>query len=281
MIAIVGSTGNTGAALARLLHTRGVPFRALSRDPARARAALGEGVEIVGVPRPEDLVAGLRGAERVYAALGGTPQLLEVERAVIDAARAAGVRHLVKLSGVEVDPAPAQIQRIHAAAEAHLVASGLDWTILGANFFFQNLLAFAGAVRQGVLPMPTGAGRAAMVDVEDIAAVAAAALTEPGHEGRRYRVNGPEALDHAEVAAILARVTGREVRFLDLPGPAWEASLVGAGLPDWLAAQLTDIYTRFFGQPGAAALSPDVERVLGRPGRTLAAWAEANAAAFR
>ena len=281
MIAIVGSTGNTGAALARLLHSRGVPFRALSRDPARARAVLGEGADIVGVPTPEALVAGLRGADRVYAALGGTPELLEVEREVIDAAHAAGVRHFVKLSGVEVEPAPSRIQQIHAAAEAHLRASGMAWTILGANFFHQNLLAFAGAVRQGVLPMPTGAGRAAMIDVEDIAAVAAAALTEPGHEGRRYRVSGPESLDHAEVAAILGRVAGREVRFLDLPGPAWEGSLVEAGVPAWLAAQLTDVYGRFFGTPGAAALSPDVERVLGRPGRSVAAWAELNAAAFR
>ncbi len=282
MVLVVGSTGNTGSALCSLLAARGVPFRALTRDPIRARAVLGPAADLVtaDVTDRAAIDAALRGVDAVYAALGGTPHLLEAERMLIDAASRAGVRHYVKLSGVEVRPALATIQKIHAAAEAHLASSGMPWTVLGGNFFFQNFLAFIPAIRAGVLPLPTGARRAALVDVADIANAAACVLTTAGHEGRRYRMTGPASLSHADAAAIFTDGLGHPVQHVDVPPAAFQQAGVDAGLPPWLAEQLTDIYTTFFGEPGAAAVSDDIARLTSTPPRDLAAWVRANRAVF-
>lgn len=272
MISVLGATGNTGAAVCRALLMRGVPFRAISRDPAAARARLGVDAVQADVEDRDSLAAALRGSERVYLAMGGAPRLEEVERSIIDVAEEVGVRQLVKLSGVEVEPAHAIVQRIHGAVEARLRESRLDWTVLGGNFFYQNFLGFVGPVQAGVLPLPTGDGRAAMVDAADIGRVAAAVLTGGDHAGRRYRLTGPEALRHADVAERLSVVLGRAVVHVDVPADAFTAAGVGAGMPPWFATWLTDIYTRFFGTPGAVAVSDDVERLTGVPPRPVEAF---------
>jgi uncharacterized protein YbjT (DUF2867 family) len=266
----------------------GQRVRAVVRDRDKARRMLGAGVELVSgdLERPETLGPALAGARKVYVAVGGatgTPDLVAAECALVDAARAAGVGHYVKVSGIDARPAgPARIQRWHGTIEEHLVASGVPYTILKPSFFMQNFLGLAPAIRAGALPLPTGEASGSHIDSRDIADVAARVLTAPGdsHLGQRYTLTGPESLSHGDVARILSGTLEREVRFVDVPGEAFCQAGVQAGLPPWFADLLTDAYLRVFATGGAARVTEDVPRLLGRPARPFAAFAREHRAAF-
>lgn len=275
MIVVFGATGSTGVPLVRRLMAEGRAVRAAVRDAARARALLGGGVELVeaDLERPATLPRALAGATSVYCAVGGptgTTDLVGAERGLIDAARAAGVGHYVKVSGVDASPeGPARIQRWHGEIERHLEASGVPFTVLRPNFFLQNFLGLAPAIASGALPLPTGEARAALVDARDVADAAAAVLTAPGHTGRRYTLTGPAAVSHGEVAAALARGLGARVEFLDVPPEAFRAGGVDAGMPPWFADLLTDVYVTVFAAGRAARVTDDVARLTGRAPRSL------------
>ena len=283
MIVVVGVTGNTGSALVGELVAAKAPFRAVARDVARAKAMLGPSAEVVrgDLDEPETLEPALRGAERVFAAIGRTPNLVTNEKALIDAAARAGVRHYVKLSGFHVAPdAPAMVQRAHAEIEAHLAASGMARTILGGNFFFQNFLGMAGAIANGVMPAPTADAKAAIVDTRDIARVAARVLTSDGHDGKRYVLTGGEALSHGDAAAIFSDVLKRPIRHVDVPPEGFAQGLEQAGLPPWFTPILTDVYVQLWKGGLAGELSGDVERLTGRAPTSLATFVRDHAATF-
>jgi uncharacterized protein YbjT (DUF2867 family) len=288
MIVVFGATGSTGPHLVDSLLAAGQRVRAVVRDLDKGRRLLRGGVELVpgDIERPETLPAALAGARRVYVAVGGatgTPDLVAAECRLIDAARAAGVGHYVKVSGIDARPdGPARIQRMHGTIEQHLVASGLPYTILKPCFFMQNFLGLAPAIRAGALPLPTGEGKGSLIDSRDIAAVAARVLTDAGdtHLGQRYTLTGPESLSHGDVAHILSGALEREVRFVDVPGEAFCQAGVQAGLPPWFAELLTDVYVRVFAVGGASRVTEDVPRLLGRPARRFAVFAREHRAAF-
>lgn len=292
MIAIVGVTGSTGTQLLRELVGGGHHVRVLARDLARAEALTStvrtqaSRVDFVRVDLedPATFAAALEGVTKCYVAVGGptgTPNLVDAECSFIDAARAAGIAHYVKVSGIDARPeSPARIQQWHGRIVEHLVASGLGYTILEPSFFMQNLLGLVPAIHAGVLPLPTGAGRAALIDARDISRVAAKVLTSEGHVGKRYVLTGPELLDHGEAARVLQRVLERPVMFQDVPEEAFEASLRGAGLPPWFASLLADAYAQVFRRDGAARVTNDVERLTGVRPSTLAAFVVEHRAAF-
>jgi uncharacterized protein YbjT (DUF2867 family) len=283
MILVVGATGTTGSHLVRELVAARVPVRALCRDVARARALLPPQVQLVAgdLERPETLPAALAGVTSVYVALTASPTAVTSENALVDAARAAGVRHLVKLSGVDVSlTAPARVQRMHAQIEQHLQASGIPFTILRANFFMQNFLGMAPAISAGAFHAPTGPGRAALVDARDLASAAARVLTSGGHEGRIYTLTGPQALSHGEAAAILGQLVGHRVDFVDVPVAAFIAGGVQAGLSPWFAETLADVYATVFAVDGCAQVTADIERITGRKPRPLADFVRDHKTAF-
>ncbi len=284
MIGVFGATGSTGMNLVRELAARGEKVRAAVREPARLATALSTAgvapasVEIVrwDLEDPLTFEGALAGVDRCYVAVGGatgTPNLVEAECRFIDAARARGLDHYVRVSGIDARPhSPSAIQKWHGRIGEHLVASGVPYTILEPSFFMQNFLGLAPAIRAGVLPLPTGDGRAGLIDARDIALAAAAVLTSEGHRGRRYVLTGPELFGHGEVAALMSRVLERPVRFEDLPMKAFEQSLVGAGLPSFFAFLLADVYDKVF-RPGLAGrVTEDLEKLIGRPARTLGAF---------
>jgi uncharacterized protein YbjT (DUF2867 family) len=193
----------------------------------------------------------------------------------------AGVRHLVKLSQLAADEAsPVRFLRYHAAVERRIRALGIGATFLRPNLYFQGLLALAGPIReQSQFFAPIGDARVSAVDVRDIAAVAAAALTEPGHEGATYTITGPAAVTHAEIADAIGAGIGREVTFVDVPPEAFAAALRGA-LPDWQVAGLLEDYVHY-ARGEAAAVLPTVPDVTGRAARPVAEFAKDHAESFR
>lgn len=135
-------------------------------------------------------------------------------------------------------------------------------------------------IAAGTLQAPIRHSPVSVVDARDIAAVAAAVLTEDGHEGCTYDVTGPKALTHAEIAAALGEAAGHQVRFEAVPAEAFVAMLEQTAMPAWQAKGLAEDYAHYE-RGEAAEVSGDVKQVTGRPPRTVAEFAAAHADAFR
>jgi uncharacterized protein YbjT (DUF2867 family) len=273
-VLVTGATGNVGRPVVRALLAAGREVRAAVRAPG---SPVPDGAEVVAFDftDPGTWTATFRGVEAVF--LVRPPQIANVRRDMapaLRAARAAGVRQVVLLSLQGAERVPVVP---HAALERELRGSGMDWTFVRAAFFMQNLsTTHAPDIRdRGEIVVPAGRGRTAFVDVEDVAAVAAAALLDPdGHRHRAWTPTGPDALTYAEVATVLGEVLGRPVRYLR-PGAA--AYLRHArrtlGMPAGMAMVTTAIYTA--ARLGlAAGLTGDVATVTGRPPGSVRRFAE-------
>jgi uncharacterized protein YbjT (DUF2867 family) len=280
MILVLGATGNTGSEVARQLIAAGERPRLLVRDPAKAAAFDGEADVVAGdLSSPDSLAAAMRGVEKLYLVSTGT-EIAALEGNAIDAARQAGVRHVVKLSVFGADSPGIDFARWHAAAERRLVESGLAWTMLRPGSFMSNSLAWAETIRaQGAFYQPTGEGRWTTIDPADIGAVAVRALTTPGHEGKSYSLTGPESLSGAGYAAKLASVLGRPVSFVDVPPAAAHEGMIQSGMPARYADAVLDLLAAM--KAGRYdAVTDTVREVTGRPATTFEDWARRNARAF-
>ena len=280
---ITGGSGMIGSLLAEVLADRGVPFRAMLRDPGKSDAlARLPDVELVkgDFDSPTTLDAALAGVERAFLLTNSSERTEGQQKAFVAAARRAGVRHVVKLSQLEARAdSPVRFLRYHAAVEAAVRDAGLEWTFVRPNLILQAYLPFAPAVAKGVLQAPLGDARVSVVDARDIAAVAAAALTEDGHAGKVYTVTGPAAVTHPEIAAALGAAIGRDVRFESTPAEAFGDALRKAGMSAWQVDGLIEDYAHY-ARGEAAAASPDVERVTHTKPRSVGDFARDYAAAF-
>lgn len=244
MILITGATGTSGRPIVNALLERGERVRVLARDPEKAAKLLGDDVEIVRGDFSDvgSLEAAMEGVERAMLIINSVPNLVELEANFIDAAKRSDVGHVVKFSVDLADEnSDMRFMRLHATSEAKLKGSGLAWTMLHPTFFLQNILGYAAMVKAGALYMPTGNGKAPFVDTRDIAAVAAAALTERGHEGKTYVITGPRSVSLADIAKALGDAIGREVKHVDVPPEAAKQSLVQAGVPEWSADGINEL----------------------------------------
>ncbi len=184
----------------------------------------------------------MKGIERVLLLAPPVPNQVELETNLVSAAKAAGVRHIVKFSAMTADPkSPSRFPRAHGEVEQKIRDSGMAWTFLRPTFFMQNMLGLAGMVKGGTLYQPAGKSKAAFVDTRDIAAVAVSALTGVGHEGKAYDITGPELLSYDDIAAIFAKVTGRPVTYQDIPPAAAKQAMVGMGIPEWNADGINEL----------------------------------------
>ena len=284
MILVTGATGTVGReVIGELQRVGATGVRALARDPARASFIREAGFETVAgdFDKPETLDAALEGVETALLLTPPSPQTVAQQGAFIEAAKRAGVRRVVKLSAVGADAgAPEGFGRWHGQAEELLKSSGLGWTMLRPNFFMQNLLGQAQAIAsQGVIYQPVGDARASFIDARDIAAVAARALVDEGHEGETHLLTGPEALSYAEVAAKLSDATGRRVSYVAITPEQFREGALAHGLPVWLVDALERL-NELFASGDAAEVTDDVRRVGGREPTTFDEFARDHAAAF-
>ncbi len=277
MILVTGATGNVGDELVRALVAAGVPVRALIRREAD-QARLAEGaLGVVGdLNDAATLGPALEGVEAMHLLAGyaGMAGLLA-------AARDAGVRRVVLQSGSSVltgDLSNA-VSRYHILSEQAVRESGLAWTFLQPDSFMSNTLEWVAQLRAGdTIRAPFASVRVAAIDPYDIAAVAAAALTSDAHEGRIYRLSGPESLLPADRVAILARVLDRDLRFEAQSDEEARAEM-SASMP----AEYVDAFLSFFvdGTIDESEVLPTVEDVTGRPPRTFEQWARIHADELR
>ncbi len=280
-VLVAGATGTVGSEVVRRLATLGTDVRAGARDPQRAAAGLPPGVPAVRLDL-EDATgwpAALDGVEALF--LLRPPDVARVERLqpFLDAVVAAGVQRVVVLS---VQAAGTNPLLPHRALEKRVEATGLAWTHLRPANFYQNLLTVhREEIRdRSRISVPAGNGRTAHVDVRDLAEVAAAALTEPGHEGRAYELTAREAPTFAEIAGTLSAVLGRPVVY-PRPGIVTFAREKRAeGVAPRLVLVMTLLFTTT--RLGLAAhTSGELERLLGREPTTLRRFVEDHADAWR
>jgi uncharacterized protein YbjT (DUF2867 family) len=273
MYFVTGATGNAGSAVARALLAAGDPVRALVRrdgaQPAGAEAVVGD------LNQPDtfrDAFAGVRGA----FLLSGYDRLDEL----LASLRAAGVERVVLLSSSAAPTGDTTnaVARYHIESEQAVAASGLAHTFLQPNSFMSNVFRWLPQLRTGdVVRLPFADVPIATIHPDDLGAVAAAALAG-GHDGRTYRLSGPEALRPAEQVAIVAQAIGRDVRF-EAQSDEQAREEMSRGMPP----EYVDAFMRFFaaGEVDESTVHPTVEQILGRPPRTLADWAAAHAEELR
>ncbi len=283
MILVLGATGPTGSETARRLVARGLPVRAVSRDPRQAAQlpALA-GVEILpgDTSQPASLAGRFDGVAKVYlvppTALGWD----KMQSEIISAAAAAGVSHVVKLSAIGAGPdQPSMSLRYHWKGEQDVEASGMSFTHIRSNSFFQNtLFDLASLKNEGRFYSCVGDARFAKIDTRDIAEVIVKVLTEDGHEGRTYELTGPAALSFADMADQLSVAVGSAVEYVDLSPDQYAIELAKSGMPEWLATEFADIYGRgFYREGGGSRITETLPQLLGRPARTFSTFAAEHA----
>ncbi|MFJ9705521.1 NAD(P)H-binding protein [Streptomyces sp. NPDC101234] len=275
MIVVTGATGNVGRALVGRLVAGGHAVRALTRDPERA--GLPDKAEVVKY-RPDDQAGLFEGATGLFlyvqGAGGRMPELL-------DAARTAGVRHVVLLSSGIINEGADEthpIHVMHATAERQIRDSGLAWTFLRPNAFATNALQWAPQIRAGNTVRGVFAGMlTAPIHEDDIAAVAERALLDDGHQGAAHRLTGPAATTNTDQIAAIGRAVGRDLTFVEVEPE--EAAPLFPGTPPEFLQGLLKTFAATVGVP--PEITTTVEDVTGSPARTFGQWADDHAADFR
>lgn len=280
MILVLGSTGTTGREVARQLIALGHKPRLLVRNRSKA-AEFESKAEIVEgeLGNPASLEAALNGVEKVYL-VSSSLDGFDLEVKVIDAAKQAGVRHIVKLSAIGADRPVLTVSQWHARVEKHLMDSGLSWTMLRPGSFMSNALNFwADTIKtQGVFYQPTGDGRWPAIAPEDIAAVAVLALTTPDHESQGYTLTGSESMNGAEYAEVLSKVLGKPVKFVDVPREAAKEGMLMTGMPEEYAEAVMNLMGAMRAGHGDV-VTDTFERLMVRKPITFADWVRRHAAA--
>lgn len=255
-ILIIGGTGTTGRRIAHRLWNAGGAVRTASRTRGDVYFDLAE---------PSTWPRALDGVAAVYLLepeVQGTDERRRRIPRLVDAAAAAGAQRLVLLSAPGVDGNEAH--PLWQAEEA-VKSCGLEWTILQPTWFAQNFSEtfWLSGILAGTLALPTGTGATAFIDADDIADVAAEALTGDGHNGRTYALTGPRAIGFEEAVDLIGTATGRTIRHIDISPDAFTRAQLANGVPAGVAKQLTDLYTSI--RDGrATAVYDGVQHALGR-----------------
>ncbi len=281
MILVTGATGNVGGGVLDQLLAEGHAVRALARDPAKLEGVKGAFEIAKGdLSRPETLDAAFAGVRAAFVMCVGAGMAALAGNAAA-AAKRAGVERVVFLSSSSAGAAfETRLGGWHRAAEAAVKASGVAFTILRPGGFSSNALQWVRAIKtQGAVFRPTGDGKTAPIDPDDIAAVAVKALTAPGHEGKTYALSGPEALSMAEQVAKIGAAIGKPLRFVDVTPEAAREGMVQQGMPEAFIQAMLEIGAEV--RAGhAGAVTTTVEEILGRKAVTFDAWVARNVAAF-
>ena len=278
---ITGATGDVGSRVVRRLLECSERPRVFVRDAKKARVQFGDLVDVfVGdLTDSPSLRAALEGIDALFLVATG-PDIPALDDAAARAAKTSGVKHLVKLSSLDVEQGLA-IGAWHAAGEAAIRASGIPFTFVRPSGFMSNLLAWANSIKvERVVRASTGDGRRAFIHSDDIAAVATKALMTFDDEGRSLIVTGPEALSFGEATAKIAAAIGKRLRFEAISDEeARERYAARCASPAETEAHVA--LWRAMREGRLATVTDTVKQVLGRKPLTLDQWAIENAAAFR
>jgi uncharacterized protein YbjT (DUF2867 family) len=280
MILVTGATGSNGSELIRQLSAKGVAVRGMVRRPLNDAPP---GIEFVTADFDDStsIARALDGIERAFLVTNSSERTETQQLGFVEAAQRAGVRAIVYLSQLNAAKnSPVRFLHYHGVVEEAISSSGMAFTHLRPNLYMQALLAFRSSIiSKRSFFAAAGNSRVSIVDVRDIAAVAAAALSESDHEGKTYDLTGPEALTHSEMASQLSDALGTRVAFVDIPESAMRDALLGFGLPEWQANGVIEDYAHYR-RGEASTVSCAVRDVTGNPARSFRTFAQDYKHAF-
>ena len=279
-ILVTGATGTVG---------REVVIQLSIMDDVRVRAGVHsiiKGENLKRLPDVEVVEMDFKDRDSLHAAFTHVDKVflitpisndqVEMAKTLIDEARAAGVKHIVKLSVIKADAAPeTMIGRWHREVEKYIEDSGIAYTFLRQSSFMQNFANYdaASIKNDGRFYHTTGNGQVSYIDVRDIAAVAVEALTGSGHEGKTYELTGPEALSNQEAADIIGEATGRQVEFVDVPEEAARNSMLQQHMPEWMVDAMLEL-EQGYKEDRFSETTDTVEQLAGRPPHSFRQFAQ-------
>jgi uncharacterized protein YbjT (DUF2867 family) len=277
---ITGATGDIGSRVVELLLQRGDRPRVFVRDAGKARARYGDRVDIFSGDLGDDgsLLPALQGADALFLVNSG-PEIPSRDGLAAHSAKAAGVKHLVKLSSMDAQ------QNVgtgtwHAQGEASIRTSGIAFTFVQPSGFMSNALGWAASIKaEGIVRSPTGDGRIAFIHPDDIAAVATQALVTDAYCGDALPITGPEALSYSEMTTKIGVAIGRKLMFQPIQEKQESDYMTDSGDSAEMVRAHLSIY-RAIREGRLAKVTDNIERILGRKPKTFDQWAQENAAAF-
>lgn len=280
---IAGATGTNGRMLTARLATAGYSVRALVRNLSSAQSLVQSNVELFegDLNDPATLESAFENVDRAFIATAIVPNTVELFQNFFDAAKNTTNAHIVKFSALGAGDNPQSVvQKHHTDSDNALIASGLPYTILRPNSFYQNMLWSADSITTtGQFYLPFANAKQSLVDVRDLTEVAFQAITTTAHQGKIYELTGPEDLSYHDVAQQLSTLIGKAVTYVPISDEAALQGMVHSGMPEWTASALTELYSAF-ATGEYADTNENIKMITGKPATTFSAWAEEHKSAF-
>lgn len=267
IIFVSGAAGNIGKEVVKKLIAKGARVRAGIHSAQKADdiKKLGAEVAFIDMNDIKSMQSAMEGVEKAFSLSPLVPNLAEQCANFVKAAKTAGVKYIVRSSGMTADfPDPITLGKWHRMAEKTVEDSDIPYTLLRPNVFMQNYINFAGHTinTQDAFYSCEGLGRISFIDVRDIASVAAEILVKSEHEGKAYDLTGPEAITNYQAANTLSQVTERTISYVDLPEDKIRQNMKNTGMPDFIIQALLELYA-FIREGHASAISSAVEQITG------------------
>jgi uncharacterized protein YbjT (DUF2867 family) len=282
-ILITGGTGHIGSHMVEELIRRKVAFKVMVRSKKKNPVWERAGVEQVmgDFNDPKSLEKSFKGVDTLFSLTPFVENLVELGVNAVHAAKKAGVKHIVRSSALTADENATTIPRWHWEVEKAVEASGMDYTIIRPSVFMQNYLGYASSIKsQNAFYASLGDGKVSYVDVRDISAVAVAALTEHGHEGKIYQVTGGEALSNHDIAQLFEKTLGRTIKYVDIPESAANDAMIKMGMPPWMIQGLAEL-NKIAKAGYLAEVYPTIEKITGRKPISFARFIQDNLGIFQ
>jgi uncharacterized protein YbjT (DUF2867 family) len=282
-ILVIGATGNIGKNLTQLLVKNGHATRVTVRPTSRTEELQALDVEMVeaDIHNPSSLKVAMNGIDKVFFVTPVVPSMVELSSNIIRAAKEAGVKHLVKISGAGAELEAITLAKWHRAVEKVIEKSEIAYTFLRPNSFMQNIVNYNSHTIKdhGAFYAPVGDGKIALIDARDIAKVAYHVLTEEGHEHKEYYLSGPAAISYHEIADILSSITGKSIKYVDVSAEAARQSMLEAGMPAVIVDALLELnHINKLGY--TAKVSNTVEEITGQRATSFEKFAKDYKDAF-
>ncbi len=280
-ILVTGATGNIGSPLVQELKALGADFAVMTSKPDAAIA----GVETrhADFANVASLTAAFAGIDTVFLLFPLVPNKVQLATNAAAAAKAAGVKNIVRSSGAGADSrSPFALAKLQGEIDEALTASGISSTFLRPNGFMQNYVTYQSqAIKDGTIYAADGGQAQSLIDARDVAAVAAKVLVNPAaHAGKAYTLTGDEALTGVQAAKMISAAIGKTVSHVSVPTEAAVATMNQWGMPPFIV-NVMDSLNHIISAGYAAGVSPDVENILRRKPRTFAAFVADSAAAWK
>jgi uncharacterized protein YbjT (DUF2867 family) len=283
---IIVNSGNVGTPvaleLARLGHQVSLTVRAPKPNPEWDK--LGIRQVPFDINDLASITGALKGGEAFFSLTPLVENLVAAGTNAVQAAKAAGIRKIVRMSAQSAGAdAAIQLGRWHYAVEKAVENSGIPFTILRPANFMQNYLTFGTPETikgQSALYAPMDDAKISVIDTRDISAVAARVLVETGHEGKHYDLTGGESLSNQGIAEIISKALGRKITYVNIPPAKATEAMAGSGMPLWLVAMLSELNA--FGAAGnLAAVKPDTGLILKRKPIAFSQFVQDHLATFK